>query len=162
MLITCFWIANLKHNMGISSKNHRCRWLIPPKTIDGDGEKFSKTIAIPSLGKYDHHHSVATKSWPSLQSNHNNVNCEKYMMMRLMRKLYRTVCIGQTKIESMSGFWCKWGRYTYHCLYFSVWCIDAIYMEIAHTNVIALHHISCVFFLDAATANPSSDAIASL
>ena len=50
------------------SKNHRCRWLIPPKTIDGDGKKFSKTIAIPSLGKYDHHHSIATKNWPSFQS----------------------------------------------------------------------------------------------
>ena len=63
--------------MGKPSKNHRCRWLIPPKTINGDGEKFSKTIAIPSLRKYDHRHSIATKNWPSFQS-----NCEIWVALQ--------------------------------------------------------------------------------
>ena len=40
----------------------------PPKSIDGDGGKFSRTIAILSLGKYDHHHSIATKNLLSFQS----------------------------------------------------------------------------------------------
>ena len=40
----------------------------PTKTINGDGEKFSKTIAISLLGKDDHHHSIATKKLLSFQS----------------------------------------------------------------------------------------------
>ena len=49
-------------------KNHRCQWLIPPGTIDGDGKTFSKTIAIPSLEKNNHRHSIALKNWPSFRS----------------------------------------------------------------------------------------------
>ena len=41
-----------------TTKNHRCGWC----------ENFSKTIDIPLLGKYYHHHSIATKNWPSFQS----------------------------------------------------------------------------------------------
>ena len=54
--------------IGKPSKNHPCRWLIPPKTVNGDGEKFSKpsqfhrcqnkTITIPSPQKIDHGSSL--------------------------------------------------------------------------------------------------------
>ena len=34
--------------------------------------EFSKTIAIPSLEKKNHHHSIALKNWPTLQSMFSN------------------------------------------------------------------------------------------
>ena len=55
------------------------------------------------------------------------------------------ICIGQKKIECQDFDVNEEDILIILCI-FSVWCIDAIYMEIAHTNVIALHHISCVFF----------------
>ena len=92
--------------MGKPSKNHRCRWLIPPKTINGDGEKFSKTIAIPSLRKYDHRHSIATKNWPSFQSTYASKNSQ------ISEDIERYCCIN--KIPSNNWFLY---RYVQVCLY---------------------------------------------
>ena len=51
------WSSNLEKPW----KNHCCQWLSRYHSINGDGENFQKNIAIPSLEKTNHCHSIALK-----------------------------------------------------------------------------------------------------
>ena len=71
-------------------KNHYCWWLIPPGTIAGDGDKFSKTIAIPSLEKNNHRHSIALQNWPSFRSSLQTMQIiTGLILLEIMTKLWR-------------------------------------------------------------------------